>query len=53
MQSSIDSEPLATIGRHLAGPTRDNQYSRLRNGFANLQRLARCDKPPWVNPEPR
>ncbi len=38
---------------HLAGPTWDNQYSRFRNAFDNVQRVARGDKPLWVIPEMR
>jgi len=38
---------------HFAGPTWDNQYSRFRNGFDNVQRVARGDKPLWVIPELR
>ena len=38
---------------HFAGPTWDNQYSRFRNGFDNVQRVARGDRPLWVIPELR
>jgi len=38
---------------HLAGPTWDNQFSRFRNAFDNVQRVARGDKPLWVIPEMR
>jgi phosphoglycerate dehydrogenase-like enzyme len=38
---------------HFAGPTWENQYSRFRNGFDNVQRMARGDKPLWVIPELR
>ena len=38
---------------HFAGPTWDNQYSRFRNGFDNVQRVARGDKPLWIIPELR
>lgn len=38
---------------HLAGPTRDNQYTRFRNAFDNCQRVVRGDKPLWVIPELR
>ena len=38
---------------HFAGPTWDNQYSRFRNGFDNVQRVARGEKPLWVIPELR
>lgn len=38
---------------HFAGPTWENQYARFRNGFDNVQRMARGDKPLWVIPELR
>ena len=38
---------------HLAGPTRDNQYTRFRNAFDNCQRVVRGEKPLWVIPELR
>jgi len=38
---------------HLAGPTRDNQYTRFRNAFDNIGRVARGDRPLWVIPELR
>ena len=38
---------------HLAGPTADNQHTRFRNGFDNVQRVARGEKPLWVIPELR
>jgi phosphoglycerate dehydrogenase-like enzyme len=38
---------------HLAGPTWDTQYTRYRNGFDNIQRVARGEKPLWVIPELR
>lgn len=38
---------------HFAGPTWDNQYGRFRNGFDNVQRVARGEKPLWVIPELR
>jgi len=33
---------------HLAGPTQDSFITRLRNGYDNVQRVARGDKPLWV-----
>src|ERR1700719_2634604 len=33
---------------HYAGPTWDNQSSRFRNGFDNVESVARGDKPLWV-----
>lgn len=38
---------------HFAGPTWDNQYSRFRNAFDNVQRVARGERPLWVIPELR
>lgn len=38
---------------HLAGPTWDNQYTRFRNAFDNVQRVARGDAPLWLVPELR
>jgi phosphoglycerate dehydrogenase-like enzyme len=36
---------------HLAGPTWESNEARLRNGFDNIQRVARGEKPLWVIPE--
>jgi len=60
----FDQEPPPTDNRlfgmdnviltpHLAGPTWDTQYTRYRNGFDNVQRVARGEKPLWVIPELR
>ena len=38
---------------HYAGPTWDNQQARFRNGFDNVQRVARGEAPLWVIPELR
>ncbi|MBV8702693.1 MAG: 2-hydroxyacid dehydrogenase [Acetobacteraceae bacterium] len=38
---------------HFAGPTWDNQYTRFRNAFDNVQRVARGERPLWVIPELR
>ena len=38
---------------HLAGPTADNQHTRFRNAFDNVERVARGEKPLWVIPELR
>jgi phosphoglycerate dehydrogenase-like enzyme len=38
---------------HFAGPTWDNQLARFRNGFDNVQRVARGEAPLWVIPELR
>lgn len=50
--------PLFTLNNviltaHLAGPTADNQTTRFRNSFDNVQRVARGEKPLWVIPELR
>jgi glyoxylate reductase/D-3-phosphoglycerate dehydrogenase len=33
---------------HLAGPTWESNITRLRNGFDNVQRVARGEAPLWV-----
>jgi len=38
---------------HLAGPTWDNQYTRFRNAYDNVQRVARGETPLWIIPELR
>jgi phosphoglycerate dehydrogenase-like enzyme len=38
---------------HFAGPTWDNQQARFRNGFDNVQRVARGERPLWIIPELR
>jgi phosphoglycerate dehydrogenase-like enzyme len=38
---------------HMAGPTWDTQYTRYRNGFDNVQRVARGHAPLWLIPELR
>jgi phosphoglycerate dehydrogenase-like enzyme len=38
---------------HMAGPTWDNQYTRFRNGYDNVQRVARGETPLWIIPELR
>ena len=38
---------------HYAGPTWDNQSALFRNGFDNVERAARGEKPLWVIPELR
>ncbi len=52
------NNPLFTLDNvvltpHFAGPTWDNQYSRFRNCFDNVERVARGEKPLWVIPELR
>lgn len=36
---------------HLAGPTWESNITRLRNGFDNVQRVARGEAPLWLVPE--
>ncbi len=36
---------------HLAGPTFESNTNRVRNGFDNVQRVARGEAPLWVVPE--
>lgn len=36
---------------HLAGPTYESHEARIRNGFDNVQRVARGEAPLWVIPE--
>jgi glyoxylate reductase/D-3-phosphoglycerate dehydrogenase len=36
---------------HLAGPTLESNVTRLRNGFDNVQRVARGEPPLWLVPE--
>jgi glyoxylate reductase/D-3-phosphoglycerate dehydrogenase len=36
---------------HLAGPTVESNITRLRNGFDNVERVARGEPPLWVVPE--
>ena len=64
MSSRTDQEPPPSDNRlfnlenviltpHLAGPTWDTQYTRYRNGYDNVQRVARGDAPLWIIPELR
>jgi phosphoglycerate dehydrogenase-like enzyme len=39
------------LSAHLAGPTYESHSARLRNGFDNVQRVARGETPLWVVPE--
>ena len=43
--------PNIVLTPHFAGPTWDNQFSRFRNAFDNVQRVARGEPPLWVIPE--
>jgi phosphoglycerate dehydrogenase-like enzyme len=45
--------PNVVLTPHFAGPTWDNQYSRFRNAFDNVERVARGEAPLWVIPELR
>ncbi|MCG8548575.1 MAG: 2-hydroxyacid dehydrogenase [Alphaproteobacteria bacterium] len=40
-----------TLTAHLAGPTFESFTARVRNGFDNVQRVARGETPLWVIPE--
>jgi phosphoglycerate dehydrogenase-like enzyme len=39
------------LSAHFAGPTWDNHVARFRNGFDNVERVARGEPPLWVVPE--
>ena len=43
--------PNVILTAHLAGPTWESNITRLRNGFDNVQRVARGEPPLWVVPE--
>ncbi|HSE92795.1 MAG TPA: 2-hydroxyacid dehydrogenase [Methylomirabilota bacterium] len=43
--------PNVTLTPHSAGPTWENWTARFRNGFDNIQRVARGRQPKWVIPE--
>jgi phosphoglycerate dehydrogenase-like enzyme len=43
--------PNVLLTAHFAGPTWDNHVTRFRNGFDNVQRMVRGEKPLWVVPE--
>ena len=43
--------PNVTLTPHSAGPTWENWTARFRNGFDNIQRVARGERPRWVIPE--
>ena len=50
------NHPLFTLDNvvltpHLAGPTYESHTARVRNGFDNVQRVARGEPPLWVIPE--
>ena len=50
------NNPLFTLDNvvltaHLAGPTWESNITRLRNGFDNVQRVARGEPALWVVPE--
>ncbi|MHB1004152.1 MAG: 2-hydroxyacid dehydrogenase [Chloroflexota bacterium] len=45
--------PNVTITPHVAGPTVESWPKRLRNGYANIQRVANGERPLWVIPELR
>ncbi|MEM7252536.1 MAG: 2-hydroxyacid dehydrogenase, partial [Pseudomonadota bacterium] len=41
----------AILTAHMAGPTFESHTARVRNGFDNVQRVARGEAPLWVIPE--
>lgn len=41
----------AILTAHMAGPTYESHTARVRNGFDNVQRVARGEAPLWVIPE--
>ncbi len=45
--------PNVTITPHTAGPTVDSWPKRLRNAYANIQRVAAGQQPLWIIPELR
>jgi len=45
--------PNLTVTPHVAGPTVESWPRRLRNGYANIQRVAAGQPPLWVIPEMR
>jgi phosphoglycerate dehydrogenase-like enzyme len=45
--------PNVTLTPHSAGPTADSFHKRFRNGYANIQRVARGEPPLWLIPEMR
>jgi phosphoglycerate dehydrogenase-like enzyme len=47
------SLPSVTITPHSAGPTVDSWPKRIRNAYANIQRIAAGQPPLWVIPELR
>ena len=52
------NHPLFDLGNvvltaHLAGPTEESHVARIRNGFDNVQRVARDEAPLWVIAELR
>jgi len=53
VDNPLFSLPNVVLTAHLAGPTADNQHTRFRNAFDNVQRVARGEKPLWVIPELR
>jgi phosphoglycerate dehydrogenase-like enzyme len=42
-----------TLTPHSAGPTVDSYHKRFKNGYANIERVARGQAPLWVIPEMR
>ena len=56
IEPPAQDNPLFTLDNvvltaHLAGPSFESHVSRVRNGFDNVQRVARGEAPLWVIPE--
>jgi phosphoglycerate dehydrogenase-like enzyme len=49
----ILNAPNVTLTPHTAGPTVDSFEKRFINGFANIERVARGERPLWIIPEMR
>jgi phosphoglycerate dehydrogenase-like enzyme len=45
--------PNVTLTPHSAGPTVDSFRKRFRNGYSNIERVARGEAPLWIIPEMR
>jgi phosphoglycerate dehydrogenase-like enzyme len=50
-ESPLRTLPNVILTPHSAGPTWESWPKRFRNGYANIQRVARGERPLWVVPE--
>ncbi len=50
-ESPLRTLPSVVLTPHSAGPTWESWPKRFRNGYANIQRVARGEPPLWVVPE--